>query len=79
MSRARITARGDQARSPLVRWYRLACPAGCTTAPARGAAEAARLVREHPATCPDPGWTAQPVAEGPVINPLVHAEPLARR
>ena len=38
-----------------VRRYRLRCPAGCPVPTVAGSAEAARLLREHPARCSGPG------------------------
>ncbi|AGL20937.1 hypothetical protein L083_7427 [Actinoplanes sp. N902-109] len=55
-------------------WFRLRCPAGCASAPANGQAEAARLVREHPAVCPNPGR----VIRKSTVYPLVYADRIAR-
>lgn len=50
--------------------YQLRCPAACGGPVAEGQAEAARLVREHPAVCPNPG----PVIPGSTVHPLTYAD-----
>lgn len=56
-------------------WYRLRCPsASCPSALAKEASEAARLVREHPAVCPDPGRRIP----GSTVYPSVFAERVAQ-
>lgn len=65
----------DKARSSTGRRYVLCCPAGCRAPLAEGQAEAARLVREHPAVCPDPG----PALPESTVHPLVYADREATR
>ncbi|MDW3850595.1 hypothetical protein NMK34_28680 [Micromonospora sp. BRA006-A] len=55
-------------------WYRLVCPGTCPADLVMGAAEAARLVRDHPAVCPSPGPAVQTFAGGAVIRPFVYAD-----
>lgn len=66
--------RNDKARSSVAARFQLRCPAACGGPVAEGHAEAARLIREHPAVCPDPGpgWT--PFSRGATIHPLVYAD-----
>lgn len=56
--------------------YRLRCPAGCQAPAVQGEDEAARLVRDHPAVCPRPGWAYQAAhSDHPVtFHPLVYSE-----
>jgi hypothetical protein len=56
--------------------YRLRCPSGCAVATVDGGREAARVVDEHPAACPDPGWTYAAASGGrlTLLHPLVYAE-----
>ena len=59
-------------------WYRLVCPGTCPADLVKGTAEAARLVRDHPAVCTSPGPAVQPLPGGPVIHPLVYADRISR-
>ncbi|SCG64010.1 hypothetical protein GA0070560_11975 [Micromonospora halophytica] len=55
-------------------WFRLCCPGTCPADLVKGAAEAARLVRDHPAVCTSPG----PVLPGSTVHPLVYADRVVR-
>lgn len=66
--------RKDKARSSVAQRYALRCPAACGAPVAEGQAEAARLIREHPAVCPNPGRAFRPVAQGPAVHMMVYAD-----
>jgi hypothetical protein len=70
--------RKDKARSSAAQRYILRGPAACGGPVAEGQAEAARMVREHASTCPNPGPAWRPVSGGAAIRPLVYADQVGR-